>query len=70
MPQFAQRFGFDLADAFARNCEALPDLFQGVLAAVFQPEPHLDDFFFARSQRAQDLPCLVLQVHVDHRFRG
>src|SRR5208283_1355648 len=68
MPQLAQRFGFDLADAFARDCERLPDLFQSVLTAVFETEAHLDDFFFARGQRAQDLSCLVFEVHVDHGF--
>jgi hypothetical protein len=35
MPQLAQRFGFDLADAFAGYGEGLADLFQRVLAAVF-----------------------------------
>src|SRR5579863_7436553 len=69
MPQLAQRFGFDLADAFAGYGEALPDFFQGVLAAVFEAETHFDYFFFARGQRAQDLSSLVLEVHVDHRFR-
>src|SRR5580700_1920388 len=70
MPQFAQGLGFDLADAFAGYRETLPDLFQGVLAAVFEAEAHLDYFFFARGQRAQDLSGLVLEVHVDHGFGG
>src|SRR5579862_746932 len=69
MTQLAQRFGFDLADTFAGDREALPDFFQRVLAAILEAEAHLDDFLFARGQRAQDLSCLVLQVHVDHRFR-
>src|SRR6266446_1193986 len=68
MPQLAQRFGFDLADAFAGYGERLADFFQSVLAAVFEAEAHLDDFFFARGQRAQDLSGLVLEVHVDHGF--
>ena len=71
MPQLPQRFGFDLADAFAGDRERLPDFFfQSVLAAVFEAEAQLDDFFFARGQRAQDLSSLVLQVHVDHRLGG
>src|SRR5450755_4370174 len=70
MPQLPQGLGLDLADALARNREALPDFFQRVLAAVFQAEAHLDYFFFARSQRAQDLSRLVLEVHVDYRFGG
>src|SRR6202167_4238745 len=70
MPQFAQRLGFDLADAFAGYGERLADFFQRVLAAVFEAEAHFDYFFFARSQRAQDLSGLVLEVHVDHGFGG
>src|ERR1700678_2838168 len=68
MPQLPQRFGFDLGDAFAGYGEALADFFQGVLAAVFEAEAHLDYFFFARGQRPQDLSRLVLEIHVDHRF--
>src|SRR5258708_7448901 len=68
MPQFAQRLGFDLADAFAGYGERLADFFQSVLAAVFEAEAHLDYFFFARGQRTQDLSSLVLEVHVDHGF--
>ncbi len=48
MQQLAQRLGFDLADAFAGDCEALPDLCQRVLRTVFQAEAHLDDFLSAR----------------------
>src|SRR5258708_23565740 len=70
MPQFAQRLGFDLADAFAGYGEGLADFFESVLAAVFEAEAHLDYFFFARGQRAQDLSSLVLEVHVDHGFGG
>ena len=34
MAQFAQRFGFDLADALASDREMLADLFERVLAAI------------------------------------
>src|SRR5580658_1394095 len=68
MPQFPQRLGFDLADAFAGYCERLADFFESVFAAVFESEAHLDYFFFARGQGAQDLSGLVLEVHVDHGF--
>jgi hypothetical protein len=40
-----------------------------MLAAVIQPKPHLDDFFFARRQRLQHRRRLLLQVQVDHRIR-
>ena len=42
MTQLPQSFGFDLADAFAGYGERLPDLFQSVLAAVFEAEAHHD----------------------------
>src|ERR1700730_13508413 len=70
MPQLPQRLGFDLADAFAGYCERLPDFFERVLAAIFQAEAHLDYFFFAGGQRAEDLSGLVFEVHVDHGFGG
>jgi len=34
--QLAEGLGFDLADAFAGDLEALADFFQGVLGAVFE----------------------------------
>src|SRR5580700_1071244 len=68
MSQFAERLGFDLADAFAGYCKRLADFFQSVLAAIFEAKAHLDNFFLARGQRAQDLSRLVLEIHVDHRF--
>src|SRR5579859_6618274 len=70
MPQFAQGFGFDLADAFAGDRKRLADLFERVLGAVFQAEAHLDDLFLARGERAQHLRRLVFQVHVDHGLSG
>src|SRR5580692_8147895 len=66
--QLPQRLGFDLPDSFARDGERLAYFFQGVFTAVFQTEAHLDYFFFARGERAQDLASLVLEVHVDYRF--
>src|SRR6059058_5173105 len=68
MPQFPQRFGFNLPDTLASHGERLPDFFQRVLAAVFQTKAHLDDPFLARRQRAQHLRSLVFQVDVDHSF--
>jgi hypothetical protein len=55
MPQLAQGLRFNLANAFASYSKALAHFFQCVLAAVFEAKAHLDDFFFARGQRAQDL---------------
>jgi len=41
--ELAQRLGFDLPNAFSRHLEALPNLFERVLGAIFQAEAHLDD---------------------------
>src|SRR5208283_4709914 len=68
MAQLSQRFGFDLADAFASYCERLADFLQRVLRTVFEPEAHLDDLLLARRQRAQHLRSLVFEVDVDYRF--
>src|ERR1039458_5685176 len=68
MAQLAKRLGFDLADAFAGYGKRLAYFFQSVLAAVFEAEAHLDYFFFARRERAQDLSGLGLEVHADHAF--
>src|SRR5438067_1824295 len=45
VPQLAERLGFDLPDALARDREALADFLQRVLAAVADTEAHLDDLF-------------------------
>src|SRR6476646_4647236 len=70
MPQFAQRLGFYLSDAFAGDGEGLAHFFQSVFGAVFKAEAHLDDFFFTRGERAQHLRGLVLEVHVDDGLSG
>ena len=66
--QFAQRLGFDLPDALAGHGEVLADFFQRVLAAILQPEAHLDDLLFARAERLEDLGCLLAQIEIDHGF--
>src|SRR5208283_1524228 len=70
MPKLAQRLGFNLADALARDGEGLAHLLQRMLAAVVQAKAHLDDFFFARRQRLQHRRSLLLQIQVDDRIRG
>src|SRR5207248_8387670 len=68
MSKLAQRLRFDLADALAGDGEALTHLFERVLAAVADAEPHLDHLLFARRERLEDRLGLFLQVQVDHRF--
>jgi hypothetical protein len=55
MPQFAQGLGLDLPDPLARDGEVLPDLFEGVLAAILQAKAHLNDLLFPRAQTLQHL---------------
>src|ERR1700730_11656873 len=68
MAELAERLSLHLPDAFARDREALADLFKGVLAAVADSEPHLDDLFLARRQRLEDRFGLLLGVQVYHRL--
>src|SRR5262245_49505061 len=70
MAQLAERLGFDLPDALARDGEALADFLERVLAAVADAEPHLDHLFLARRERLEDRVGLLLEVQVDHGVRG
>ena len=40
MSELADGLGLDLADTLAGDREALPDLLQGVIDALADPEPH------------------------------
>src|ERR1043165_4537171 len=69
--QFAERLGFDLPDALARDGEVLADLFERVLAAVrAAAEAHLDDLLFARREGRQNLLRDLAQVRDDDGVRG
>src|SRR5262245_32827585 len=70
MTQLAERLRFDLADALARDSEALTYFLERVLAAVADAEPHLDHLLLARRQRLQHRLGLFLEIEVDHRFGG
>ena len=49
-----QRFGFNLADALARDVQLLADLFERVLALAAYAEAQADDFLFFRKERLED----------------
>jgi len=51
--QLAQRPGFDPADTFTGESERLAHFRERVLAAVLQPEAHLDDLFLKRGEGLQ-----------------
>ncbi len=61
MTQLAQRLGLDLANALPGYLEGAPDLFQRVLRAFADAEPHSQDELFARRQRLEDAAGLIRQ---------
>src|SRR6266545_868623 len=66
MAELAERLGLDLPDALARDREVLPHLFQGVLAAVREPEAEAQHLFLARGQRVQHLVGLLAETQADY----
>src|SRR5467141_620025 len=70
MAQLAQRFRFDLTDAFAGDRERVAHFFKRVFGTILQAKAHLDDFFFARRQRLQQRRRLFLKTDADSSVRG
>ena len=70
MPQLPQCLGFNLSDTLAGDPEFLAYFFQRVLSPVLQSKPHLDDAFFARSQRIQNLLGHFFEVDIDDGVSG
>ena len=54
MTQFAQSFGFNLADAFAGDIEDLSDLLKGFHAAVIEAVAKSQDIPFPWAEGGQD----------------
>src|ERR1051325_3751850 len=50
VPQFAQRLGFDLADAFASHAIDISDLLQRVSVPIDQAETHFEDLLLALTE--------------------
>ena len=65
MPQLAQRFRLDLANAFAGDAEALAHLFERALMAVDEAESELEHATFTRRERVED----VLDLGAQHGQR-
>ena len=63
MTQLSQRLCLDLTDTLTSDGKMLPDLFERVLrAGVAEPETHLDDLFFTRRERRQNLVRYLPQI--------
>src|SRR5688500_2013817 len=61
MPQLAQRFRLNLANALTCHTEMPADLFKRVILPVFQPEAHLQDFTLAVTEHTQYTTYLLLE---------
>ena len=48
MAQFSERFGFDLADALARDVKLFADFFERVVGVHFDAKAHAQYFGFTR----------------------
>src|SRR6266496_2223 len=54
--QFAQRLGFNLADAFAGDLVLFAHLLERAHVAVHEPKPQFEHLPLALGQTAQDVP--------------
>src|SRR5216683_1159900 len=70
MTQFAQGFGFDLANAFAGYAELAADFFERSLAAVFEAEAQLQDASLAARERVEHVVHLLFEHLPRRHVRG
>ena len=68
MAQFAQCFGFDLADALARNVKLFAYFFQRVVGVHINAKAHPQHFCFARGQAFQYAGGYFAQARIHRRF--
>lgn len=52
-PQFAQRYRFDLPDAFSRDAENFAGFLERMRRVVANAKPHADDLFFTGRESRQ-----------------
>jgi hypothetical protein len=73
MPHFAQRFGFNLPDAFPGDPELFAHLFQGAGIAIANPKSEFQNFSFAFVQAGKHIGQLVFEQSkagdIDRAFR-
>src|SRR5882672_5288705 len=68
--ELPERLGLDLPDTLARHLEALPDLFEGVLALFADAEAQAQDLLFLRGEHRQGPLDLRGEVLVEQRLVG
>src|SRR6266849_139185 len=66
--QLTQSFRFDLANAFARDGERLPDLLERVIHPLADAEAHAQDALLARRERRQRPRRLLAQMRTRDRI--
>src|SRR5690242_9957487 len=69
MTEFAQSFGFNLADALAGDGKRVPDFFEGAGIAVFKAKAHTDNALFPRIQMLQHGGDIFLKAEADSSVR-
>jgi hypothetical protein len=74
VPHFAERLGFDLPDALARDPELAADFFERARVAISKAEPQLQHFSFAFGQAAKHVAQFVAEQakarYVERTFGG
>src|ERR1017187_3533960 len=68
--KLAKRFGFDLANSFARDVELLADLFERVLALAADAEAHPDHFLLLGREGLEDAGGFIADVGFNHGVDG
>src|ERR1035438_4576992 len=68
--KLAKRFGFNLANSFARDVEFLADLFECVLALAADAEAHADHFLLLGREGFEDAGGFIADVGLDHCVDG
>src|ERR1017187_8088469 len=68
--KLAKRFGFDLANSFARDVELLADFFECVLALAADAEAHADHFLLLGREGFEDAGGFIADVGFNHGVDG
>jgi len=68
MAELAQRFRFNLSDAFPGHCKILSHLFQRVIGLFSDSETHPQYLLLPGSEGGQGLSGLFTEVEIDDRI--
>src|ERR1039457_4543831 len=68
--QLAECFGFNLANAFARDVEFLADFFERMLALAADAEAHADHLLLLGGESLEDAGSFVANVGLNYGIDG